>query len=294
MARGYSQSRSEVFEALESRRDLKLERSQGEVGPVSKVNGISSEEHFNKELAKKISMTAADRMPAGSVRPWVHTNGVFTTNGGKIAPLSKDLTGFVNELNDPESLSATLAWKNNNFETMALFSPDGKRIGTFVGKETSVTIPVDASTAIVRANGISIHNHPRADLSFSGPDLYNWLQDNYREMIVISPKFAYSIKHTDTSRSVPPGRRDFGQLPSRVQDDFERILYSPKALAETKLLVGRYGWNAKNKVTGEVEKRYGDTHDLPGGIVVTAHMERAIKYVAKKYGFEYTKYPLPE
>lgn len=288
MARGYSQSRSEVM-ADES---LRLTKKYGDRGVVTEVNGKASNDFFNAELAKKVSMTAADRMPEGSVRPWKHTDRVFSSNGNKLAPLAKELAGFANEGQD--SLAATLAWRNNDFETMAFFDSSGKRLGTFSGEKTSVVIPGDAVVQLTRANGISIHNHPRADLTFSAPDLQNWLEGNYQEMMVISPKFAYSIRHGANSRKTPAGRADYSQFPEKVATEFDKILYSPKAIAETKLLVGKYGWNRKSKSTGVVEKVYGDTAEPAGHLVVTAHMERAMMHIAKKYGFEYTKYPLPE
>jgi hypothetical protein len=290
MARGNSRASSEVL-ANSDKVALKLSRTRRGTGPVAKINGEPAEVFFNRALNEPIQMTAADRFPEGSVREWKHTDRVFST-AGKLTVLS-DMPGFVNDPNDPESLHATLAWRNNSFETMAFFTDTGKRIGTWGGNENSVETPGEAVLELSRSNGISVHNHPNADITFSGPDIRNWVEANNQEMIVISPKFAYSIRHTDKSRRVPPGRPDFTDHGDRVADYFERMLYNPAALAETKLLVGRHGWNAKNKQTGEVEKRYGDTHQPPNNLVCIAHMERCMKQVAKKFGFEYVKYPLP-
>jgi len=210
--------------------------------------------------------------------------------GGEIKPLTNP--NFKNEGEDSMHKLA-MSWRKNEFESIAFFTKDGK----FLGKTQSafddphrVEVPNRLAYRLSKEDGVSIHNHPQSDLSFSHTDIQTWLQENVSEMMVVSKNFIYSIrqKEDNSGRGAPVGKRDTGPRPYQIAKEFIDSLGDEAEIRKTVDSIARAGWIEKGK------KVYGDEGGVPKQIVPFAHWNRMLQNLSEKHGFVYKVYRLPK
>ena len=261
---------------------------------VSKVNGEDVQAFYARVLDTKVPMSKEERIDTAP--DWNPTPKVYSTQG-QLKPQSATFADFKNDPNDPNSMHKLVnGLRGNKFETLFMFNPDGSLLAKATSQKDNQAVAPDLNDQrrFIRSAGLSVHNHPEIDMTFSGPDLYSWLTSNNPEMMVVSPNFAFSMSHGDSTQKAPKGKQDNSSYPKEVQADFEKAYYSERGILETKKLVQRYGWARTNKETGVKTKVYGDEAEPSSGLVLKTHAERCIRAIAQKYGFKYTKYALPK
>lgn len=264
---------------------------------VKKVGDEEPLDFFKRAVSLKINMSKEERQEGNP--DWNPTSKVYSTQG-KFQPQDPTLTNFKNDPADPLSLhSAVMALRNNKFETLFFYNPAGEQAGKAISHSSDqnmVTTDLNDQRRFVRSGGVSVHNHPEIDMTFSGPDLKAWITTNNQEMMVVSPNFAFSLRYgpDTTVKRAPNGKQNSESTAQQMQTDYDKAFYSEKRIAETKKLVMQYGWGRTDPVTKVKTKMYGDDGEPSLGLVMKTHGERVMREIASKYGLIYTKYALPK
>ena len=301
MARSTPRSASVRSEITATKKEKPAKLTYDERGLwIRKVGKETTDEFILRVTKIPIAMTKEERLTENNpFRPDKKSDSVSVQS-----PL---LSKFVNDPNDPRSLSSVAKLiQNDENESLYYFTQDGQQFAGFKGDKNSVRANFSGSqeNEFFKAQGISIHNHPTQDLTFSPPDIASYIRSNQEEMIVVSPNYAYSLRRDPKSTKQIERGVGFSALGDlkfyltekgeNIARDFYSKMYNEKEILATKKLLMQYGVNRKDPVTGVSTRKYGDEGVEPSPYtVMRMHYEICVKDVAKKNGFIYTKYSIP-
>lgn len=158
------------------------------------------------------------------------------------------------------------AYRNNEDETLHIYTPQGDLVRSIGGKGAQVRY----RRSDVPENSIMTHNHPRSigttgirriGNSFSPEDISSAIAANASEMRAVTPTYTFSIKR-------PAG--GWGVTATQAKSAYSRA--NAKVRTETIAYLNKTGWTQDNIARAEV-----------------AHWHKVAKIVSKRYGWEYSK-----